>query len=223
MNKRILLGVILVAVFSIGILAPKTLRHAAEVPAHEASEDFRVVYVSSRPADEEDLLTPNSIRDLLGAEVVSSWQEGVQAIDNGSYDAVLLDMEFLGNLSQNALAETYKSNAVIVFFNAYSPTVELLTGDSCIGQDGWMDGSEEYASDFYLMVAISIQGNLEDVGLIEEQYACGVGNGDIKDVGGNASVYTSRVQNSISDREELKLFKKILMFEIMNMKREEIK
>lgn len=213
MFRKILTGVVLALALIWLLVAPQSPTQAAGAEA-QSHDGYRIVYMTSR-GESGDLLAPSSIAELFASEnvVISGDLPELDFID-----AIIVDVDTLDGLTAGFFKEAYQAGKVIAFLNAYAPDVQYLTGDACIGREGWMDGSDPYPSTFYLIVAMKVTGNSDDVSTILAQATgenCS-GMTAVEGVTGQAGIYTSRSQNSISGGEELRIFREVLLLEIKN-------
>jgi len=113
--------------------------------------ELNIVYFTKDIAT--GLLSPQSIQNATGAEVVSDWQDVMEAIDHEHLDALIIHESALQGVDSQELVSLYDHGTVIAFFNVLPPAVEELIGDHSIGSNDWMDGTAEPMSgDFYLIV-----------------------------------------------------------------------
>lgn len=215
----IFLGVILAVVFAVAIFNPGNIISAQENPPVSVVNQVsaKIAYLTLDASDSQaDLSSPQNIQQALGAELISDWSELLSLQNVGPIDALIIHDSAIGVVDPNALADMYDQGTVLAFFNTYSPTIADLTGDDCIARDGWMDGSDPYAGEFYIVVAKLVQGNPEDVALINEQATCD-GEGEVK-VDGYASIFASRSQNVLKDLSGLDELNQVILLDIQGIR-----
>lgn len=102
------------------------------------------------------------------------------------------------------IKEAYRKGVLLAFFNVYAPDIVQLPGDPCIGEGGWMDGSDPYRSEFYVMVNRLVLGQSGDIILIEEQAPCGGGPGtSVVGVRSPADISFGKAQDALTDQSDL--------------------
>lgn len=211
MFRRIVVGVVLAFVFIWFLISPQIPTQAAAGSEVQARDGYTILYMTTRD-ETGDFFTPTSIKALFAEENVVISEE-LTELDH--VDAIVVDLDSFESLPADAFQQVYQAGKVIAFLNAYAPEVEYLTGDRCIGMQGWMDGSDPYPADFYLIVAMKVTGSSEDVNTILNSAMNG-NCSETQGVAGDAGIYTSRSQNSISNAEEWRIFKEVLLFEVRN-------
>lgn len=215
----ITVGIALALIFSLIVLNPERNISAGESGSPQTidEESLRIVYLaSSEDQAELGALSPQSISSVTGAEVIHDWGELDELLSAGSIDALLVHPNALETIDPSSLRLLYDQGTVLVFFNVYSPVIVELVGDECISRDGWMDGSDPYEGDFYVIVSRLIQGSPEDINAIKNESTC---DGEVEPVvEGNASVYANKAQNALDEDATLVEFYQVLLNAIQNIR-----
>jgi hypothetical protein len=179
---------------------------------------LKIVYLaSSEDQTELGVLSAQNISSVTGAEVIRDWSELDSLLETSPIDALLVHVNALETIDPSGISSLYDQGTVLVFFNVYSPTIADLVGDECISRDGWMDGSDPYEGDFYVIVSRLIQGSPEDINAIKNESTCDeeVEPGDVE---GHASVYSNRAQNGLDVDTTLVEFYQVLLNAIQNIR-----
>lgn len=122
----------------------------------------RIVYLTARGELPWQLLSAARLRSALGAQSVGSWA-GVLALHAVQpLDGLIIDASAADQIDPAELSVLYRQCVVLGFFNLYSPTVAELIQDPSIREGGWMDGSQLYAGDFYIIVHRQASGSFGD-------------------------------------------------------------
>lgn len=122
----------------------------------------RVVYLSARVNLPWDLLSPASLHTAFGAQAAANWSEALHLHTTDPLDALIVDASAASQIDPAELGWLYRHCVVLAFFNLYSPAVAELVQDPGIREGGWMDGSQPYPGDFYIIVHRQAPGALGD-------------------------------------------------------------
>jgi hypothetical protein len=114
--------------------------------------DYQIVYIFDQNAEmENSQITPEALREVLGAKEAASWDD-VQSFDSQrQLDALLIHGDALSEIDQDWIRSAYRQGGVIVFFNIYAHEVAQILDDEEIIKDGFAD--EPYPGEFFLIVS----------------------------------------------------------------------
>lgn len=127
-----------------------SLAACAQAPA--AEPEARILYFTHRTDAEPGLLAPGRLRTALGVQAVSEWGDLMVLHASQPAEAIIIDGAAVAQVNAEDVARLYRECVVLAFFNLYSPEVARLVDDPSVRSDGWMDGSEPYPSDFFIIV-----------------------------------------------------------------------
>lgn len=178
--------------------------------APSAAPGHRVVYLTERANLPWDLLSPASLRSGLGAEATSEWGDVVARHAAAPLDGLVIDGPAAALIDSDELSRLYRQCVVIAFFNLYSPDVAALLQDPSIRQGGWMDGSQPYPGDFYIIVhreAAASQGDC-------------TGAGPTGILGQGGGLGKSLSQHSLSSAADLNILLNVFMLRLQDRQRE---
>jgi hypothetical protein len=130
--------------------------------AQQPAAGYRIAYLSSRPNLPWDFLSLSSLRVALGAQSVQSWSEVLALHADEPLDGLVIDASAASQIDPAELGLLYRQCVVLAFFNLYSPAVAELVQDPTIREGGWMDGSQPYPGDFYIIVYRQASGSIGD-------------------------------------------------------------
>jgi hypothetical protein len=214
------LGLVLVGIFvnltqngvAVGETQPPTVQ-----PDELAK--YTLVYLAQDEAiDSDSLLESAHLQMSLGARSVNTWEQVPLLNRITPIDAILIHNSALSGVDSNWLGPAYKSGVVVVIFNTYAPELASLIGDSCILENGWMDGTDPYPGEFYIMVSRLTLGQPEDIALIESQVPCGGGpNRGVTGVKYPAEIYLGKSQNALVNQEDFDRFATNLVDELKSI------
>lgn len=125
---------------------------ACSPPPTAAAESPRILYFTTRTDSQESLLAPGNLRAALGAQAVGEWGDLMVLHSAQPAGAILIDGASVDEVNADDLTALYRQCVVLAFFNLYAPEVSQLVNDPSVRSGGWMDGSEPYPSDFYIVV-----------------------------------------------------------------------
>lgn len=125
---------------------------AACAQALAAEPEARILYFTHRTDAEPGLLAPGRLRAALGAQAVGEWGDLMVLHAAQPAEAILIDGVAVAQANADDIARLYRECVVLAFFNVYAPEVAQLVNDPSVSWDGWMDGSEPYPSDFFIIV-----------------------------------------------------------------------
>lgn len=131
-------------------LLAASLTACAQAPS--AEPQARILYFTHRTDAEASLLAPGHLRQTLGAQAVGEWGDLMVLHRAQPADAIIIDGAAVAQANAEDLAALYRQCVVLAFFNLYSPEVARLVDDPSVRAGGWMDGSEPFPTDFYIMV-----------------------------------------------------------------------
>jgi hypothetical protein len=120
--------------------------------AQQPTASLRIVYLTNRADLPWNMLSPASLHAALGARVASNWGDVLAVHAADPLDGLIIDANAAGQVDPEELGRLYRQCVVLAFFNLYSPAVAELVQDPSIRGGGWMDGSEPYPGDFYIIV-----------------------------------------------------------------------
>ncbi|UYN89780.1 MAG: hypothetical protein KIT08_00725 [Anaerolineales bacterium] len=141
-------------------LLAASLAACAQTPA--AEPEARILYFTYRTDAEPGLLAPSRLRTALGVQAVSEWGDLMVLHASQPAEAVIIDGAAVAQVNAEDVARLYRECVVLAFFNLNAPEVAQLVDDPSVAHDGWMDGSEPYPSDFYIIVNRTASGSFGD-------------------------------------------------------------
>lgn len=121
-----------------------------------------ILYFTTRTDAQPSQLAPGRLQVALGAQPVGEWGDLMLLHAAQPAKAILLDGAELAGVDAADVQALYRQCVLLGFFNVYAPQVAELLADASIAADGWMDGSQPYPGDFYIMVLRSASGSLGD-------------------------------------------------------------
>ncbi len=186
--------------FLLSALFVASLAACAQAPTLELQP--RILYFTHRTDAESSLLAPGRLRAALGAQAVGEWGDLLVLHAARPAQAIIIDGAAAEAASADDLAAFYRQCVVLVFFNMYSPDVALLVKDPTVRSDGFVDGTEPYPDDFYII--------LHRVGRHEGQPEC---TGEIP-VGEFDGLSKSRAQDALETPADFEVFLAVLRLEL---------
>lgn len=180
--------------------SPMGSQAAGSAPDAGALSALHILYFTTRTDAEQTLLSPGSLHAALGAQAVGEWGDLLVLHAGHPAQAILIDGAALNAVHAEDLAALYRQCVVLAFFNVYAPEVAQLVNDPSVASEGWMDGSQPYPSDFYIIIQRTVSGSLGDCSDADP-------SGPIGSEGGMGK---SRSQGELASPTDLEAFKQVL-------------
>lgn len=214
-RKKVLLLVIGTAVFLSGIL------FLASIDRTTAQETFipielpwdtpptHMLYYIAEPAavERKSLLSPERMAHVLGTTFVPAGEIEGLVSSVPEIDGVIIHHSAISTVDPVWLGGLYQSGVVVAFINTWAPEVARMTDDACIEADGWMDGSDPYPGDFYIVVFRRVINEQGEVVRLAGQLPCNQRPAS-RDIEGEriAEIYGGRSQYTLDDENDLNRF-----------------
>lgn len=176
-----------------------TLAACGPAPTAE-SEGPRILYLTTRTDSQQSLLAPGKLRAALGAQAVGEWGDLLMLHAAQPAQAIIIDGAAIAQVNSDELAALYRQCVVLAFFDLYAPEVAGLLNDPSIAYDSWMDGSQPYPGDFYIIVHRTVSGSQGDC----------TGAGPSAPPGATGGMGKSRSQYSLASEEDFAVFVGVL-------------
>ncbi|HRN51770.1 MAG TPA: hypothetical protein PK551_10705 [Anaerolineales bacterium] len=174
----------------------------AATPA--AEPDSNLLYFTHRMDADSSLLAPGHLRQTLGAQATGEWGDLMQLHTAQPAAAVLIDGAAAEHADADDLARLYRQCVVLVFFNLYAPDVAALVNAPSLLANGWMDGSDPYAGDFYILLHRRASGSQGDCS----------GAGPSGSPGATGGLSQGGSQGQLSTQAEFDTFEQVLTLEL---------
>lgn len=187
-----------------GLLVLASLWFAACAAAPAAEPESDLLYFTYRGAGEPSLLAPDKLRQAIGSQAASEWGDLMLLHTTQPAAAILIDGAAAEHADAADLAQLYRQCVVLVFFNVYAPEVAGLVNAPSLMADGWMDGSDPYPGDFYIMVHRRASGSQGDCS----------GAGPSGSPGATGGLSQSNSQGSLNTPAEFEMFRQVLAFQL---------
>ncbi len=224
-HKRIMVILSCLGLVFVGVFVNSTQNSAAfretQPPTVQPDElaKYTIVYLARDEAiDSDSFLKPAHLEMSLGAQTVNTWDQVPQLDRLAPIDAILIHNSALTEVDSNWLGSAYRNGVVVAIFNTYAPEFARLIGDSCMLENGWMDGTDPYPGEFYIIVSRLILGQPDDVAIIESHTPCGGGpNNGVTGLKQPAEIYLDKSQNALVNQEDFDGFVTNLVNELKSI------
>jgi hypothetical protein len=147
------------------------------------------------------------LNQQLGAQLVSTWEQVIEADQAARIDALIVDSSALSNVDKSWVANAYRRVTVIAGFNISGSQMASLVNNACIASDNFAN----YASgSFFIVVSSSISGSPDDVNRVLDTYSRSCGETGAEGVQGTTSVGFRRTTERLDSENEFNIFTKVL-------------
>lgn len=187
-----------------GVLFLTSLWLAACAATPTAEPDSQLLYFTYRTNAESSLLAPGHLRQTLDTQATGEWGDLMQLHNAQPAAAILIDGAAAEHANAEELARLYRQCVVLVFFNLYAPEVAALVNAPSLAAGGWMDGSDPYPGDFYILLHRRASGSQGDCS----------GTGPSGQPGASGGLNQSRSQGQLSTQAEFDIFEQVLFLQL---------
>lgn len=174
------------------------------MPAPAAEPQPRILYFSHRTDAQPGLLAPGHLHQALGAQPTGEWGDVMVLHQANPAAAIVIDGDAAQHADADDVANLYRRCVVLVFFNLYAPEIAQLLNAPHLLADGWMDGSDPYDGDFYILVHRQPSGSQGDCS----------GAGPSGPPGATGGLSQSGSQGQLSTQAEFDMFAQMLALQL---------